>query len=63
MWCCNIYLKGNWAEYYKVMISRHGQQTVEGMINSSRELTFYDVSDFKTIVEKYTNLTKKMMLL
>ena len=58
---CNMRKKGNWAEYYKVMVKRHGEEEVKKMIYESSQVKLYNVSDYKDIVERYENRVLKLL--
>ena len=49
---CNIRLKGNWVEYERVMVARHGKARVEEMklmANQSIKYTIQDYLDVETV--------------
>ena len=50
---CNVGLKGNWPEYYKEMVKRHGLEVVEKIINEKRVIKQFKVPELIEIYEKY----------
>ena len=57
---CNIFLRGNWAPYYISMVKMYGEDFVKKMINESREVKLYTLSDYKEMIEKYTQEIKNI---
>lgn len=58
---CNYDKKGNWAEYYKVMIARHGKEIVEQMIFEARGIRKYTADDYRRIIKAYKFLIDSML--
>lgn len=50
---CNFRLKGNWVEYEKVMITRHGKEKVAAMKLMAKEKVKYTIQDYLDIEAKY----------
>lgn len=50
---CNFRLKGNWVEYERVMIARHGREKVEKMKLMAKENRKYTIQDYVEIEAKY----------
>lgn len=58
---CNIGLKGNWPEYLKVMVGRHGQASVDKMINEQRnETRKFTTDELKEMIIDYKRRTAEL---
>jgi len=63
---CNLFLNGNWPEYFKRMVREYGQDKVDQMLNTHKEVVKYTRQDYEEIAnkykEKYENLVKEYNL-
>lgn len=50
---CNVKKNGNWAEYYLVMIERHGQEAVNEMINRKQIIKSFTVQELEELLAHY----------
>lgn len=50
---CNYRLKGNWVEYERVMIARHGKEKVKEMKKKANQKLKYTAQDMVEIRIKY----------
>ena len=56
---CNIFLKGNWPEYYKKMVKEYGQEEVNQMLEERTQLKQWKVYELEEIHQKYKAKAKE----
>lgn len=50
---CNIFLHGNWPEYYKRMVKEYGQDEVNQMLEDRTQVKQWKVYELEEIYKKY----------
>lgn len=50
---CNIFLKGNWPEYYKRMVNDYGQDKVNKMLEDRTQIKQWKVYELEEVYKKY----------
>jgi len=50
---CNIFLKGNWPNYYKRMVKEYGQDDVNEMLEARTQIKQWKTYELEEIHKKY----------
>jgi len=58
---CNIGLSGNWPEYLKKMVRELGQDKVDQMLNTHKEVVKYTQEDYEQIAKKYKDKYEQLV--
>lgn len=58
---CNIMKNGNWPAYYEFMKKTYGQQIIDDLIQESRQVVKYTISDLQELEKYYKEQVKKYL--